>query len=167
MAEETKPPSEPGTDLEALKKQLEETRKLKEDYLVGWQRERADFLNYKKEEMERLEILLEFSQTEIILKILPLLDNLCLAEKNQPADLKENEYVKGLLRIRPPFEAFLKEQGIEPIEALGQKFDPNFHEVVSEVEDKTRESGTIIEEIQKGYLSNNKLLRPTKVIIIK
>ena len=152
---------------EDLKKLLEDCQKQRDEYLAGWQRARADFLNYKKEEVERFKEIINFAGEEMILRVLPLLDNLYLAEKHLSDDLKDNEYVKGLLQIKTQFLDFLKSQGIEPIEALGKKFDPQFHEVVKETELKDKESGTVVEEVQKGYLIGGKLLRPVKVIIAK
>ena len=87
-------------DLEDLKKQFEECQKQKEEYLNGWKRERADFLNYKKEEMERIGELIKYANEELILKIIPILDNFELAEKKLSGDLKENEWVKGILNIK-------------------------------------------------------------------
>lgn len=147
--------------------ELDELKKEKDRYLAGWQRAVADFLNYKKEEMERIKTLIDYSSEEMILKILPLLDNLYLAKINLPSDLKENEFVKGLLQVIVQFENFLKSQGVEPIEAQGENFSPQFHEIVGETEIEGREAGFIVKEIQKGYLRNNQLLRPTKVIIKK
>ena len=152
---------------EAPKNEITEIKKQRDEYLAGWQRARADFLNYKKEEIERFKEIINFAGEEMILKVLPLLDNLYLAEKHLPDDLKDNEYVKGLLQIKTQFLDFLKSQGIEAIEALGKKFDPQFHEVVKETELKDKESGMVIEEVQKGYLINQRLLRTTKVIITK
>ncbi|MDP2926520.1 MAG: nucleotide exchange factor GrpE [bacterium] len=149
------------------KKLLEECQKQKDEYLAGWQRARADFLNYKKDEMERIQTLIEYANEEMILKILPLLDNMELAEKHLSDDLKNNEYVKGLLQIKAQFSDFLKNQGVESIEAIGKKFDPALHEVVEEVEAKGKELGTVAEEVQKGYLMRQKLLRPTKIKITK
>jgi molecular chaperone GrpE len=174
MAEEIKEPQknqEPETPKEQapedFKKQLEEAEAKKAEYLAGWQRARADFLNYRKDEMERINLLIDYANEEMILKILPLVDNLELAGKNLQDSLKNNEYVKGLLQIKTQFEDFLKAQNVQPIEALGKKFDPNLHEVVAEKEDKTKEPGTIVEETQKGYLIGDRLLRPTKVKVIK
>lgn len=172
--EETKEPQknqEPETPKEQapedFKKQLEEAEVKKAEYLAGWQRARADFLNYKKDEMERIKLLMDYAGEEMILKILPLLDNLELAGKNLPQDLKDNEYVKGLLQIKTQFEDFLKAQSVQPIDALGKKFDPNLHEVVSEAENKEKEPGTVVEETQKGYMVGDHLLRPTKIKISK
>ncbi len=150
---------------EDLKNKLEECQKKRDEYLAGWQRARADFLNYKKEEMERIGEIVKFANIELILKILPVLDNFYEAEKKLKS--AETEDVKGLLQIRTQLEDFLKSQGVEEIKLLGKKFDPNFHEAVEQVEAKDKESGTIIEEIQKGYTLQGKVIRPAKVKVAK
>jgi len=152
---------------EDSKKLLEDCQKQRDEYLAGWQRARADFLNYKKEEIERIQTLIEYANEDVVLRILPFLDNMELAEKHLPKDLKDNEYIKGVLQIKAQFAGFLKEQGVEPIETLDKKFDPALHEVMEEVEVKGKEPGTITEEVQKGYMIGQKLLRPTKVKIAK
>jgi len=169
--------------LEELKKKLEECQKLKDEYLAGWQRSRADLLNYKKEEMEKIGEILKYAGEGLILKMLPVLDNFEIAEKKILEDLKSeedksssfpfaaarenDENIKGLLQIKTQMQDFLKSQGVEAIESLGKKFDPNFHEVIKEIELKGKESGTIIEEVQKGYLIQGKILRPAKVRVSK
>ncbi len=142
-------------------------QKIKDEYLAKWKRAREDFLNYKKEEGERIEEIVKYANEGLILEFLPIIDNLDLLEKNLHTELRENEYVKGVLLIRSQIKDFLKNHGIEEIKAVGEKFDPNFHEVVEEVESENSESGTIIEEIQKGYLMNGRLLRPAKVKVSK
>ena len=171
MEEEKKNPPAGGQkkelSLEELKKKLQECEKLKVEYLAGWQRSRADFLNYKKEELKRMGEIIKYAGTGLFLKILPILDNLELAEKKIPSDLKNNETIKGLLQIKSQFEEFLKTQGVEAIESLGQKFNPEFHEVIEEIELKDKEPGIILEEVQKGYKIQGQLLRPAKVSITK
>jgi len=152
---------------EELQKKLAECEKLKDEYLAGWQRERADFLNYKKEEMERIGDILKYANEGLILKILPILDNFEIAEKKLPEDLKNNDNVKGLLMIKNQILEFLKLQGLEEIKSEGEKFDPHLMEVIEEIEIKDKESGIIIEEVQKGYKINGRLLRPVKVKIAK
>ncbi len=151
----------------SLKDKLKEYEKLKNEYLACWQRERADFINYKKNELTRMGELMSYSNIDLILKILPILDNFELAEKKMPEQLKKDENIKGLLQIKVQIKDFLKGQGIEEIGALGKKFDPNFHEVIEEVKIKDKKSGIIIGEIQKGYKIHGKLLRPAKVKISK
>ena len=172
-------------EIEELKKQLEECQKLREEYLAGWQRARADFLNYKKEEIERIEEILKYADVGLILKILPILDNFEIAEKKLPENLKTDVNVKGILQIKNQILEFLKNQGVEEIKAVGEAFDPNLHEVMEEIEPafapasaeatagkkategKEIKSGVIIEEIQKGYKINGRLLRPAKVKVTK
>jgi molecular chaperone GrpE len=162
-------------NIEELRKNLEEYQKQKDEYLAGWQRARADLLNYKKEEMERIGELLEYASEEFVLKILPILDNFDVIEKKLPEEVKKDDNFKGILQIKTQIQDFLKAHGVEEIKSLGEIFNANLHEAVSEVEPqsiKTTEgkeikSGTIIEEIQKGYKINGRLLRPAKVRITK
>lgn len=144
---------------------VEELKKQKDEYLEGWKRERANFLNYKKDEIERIEGLLKYANEELILKFLPILDNICLAEKQMPNDLKDHKWTEGILQIKAQIADFLKSQGVEEIKTEGMKFDPNFHEVVEEIEGG--EPGMIVEEIQKGYLLNGRVMRPAKVKVAK
>jgi len=160
---------------EELKKKFEECQKLKDEYLTGWQRERADFLNYKREELERVEEILKYADEGLILKILPILDNFEIVEKKLPENLRNDVNIKGLLQIKNQILDFLKNQGVEEIKSVGEKFDPQLHEVVGEVAPsealakggKSVESGIVIEEIQKGYKINGRLLRPAKVRVTK
>jgi len=181
MTEDKVPPLPKATEdkekvnIEELKKKLEEYQKLKDEYLAGWQRERADFLNYKKEELERIGDLLKYVNEGLISRFLPILDNFEMVEKKLPENLRDDKNVKGILQLKNQVLDFFKNQGVEEIKSVGEKFDPNFHEVVEEVEVKDNgstsspqeKSGIIIEEIQKGYKINGRLLRPAKVKVIK
>ncbi|MCP6719140.1 MAG: nucleotide exchange factor GrpE [Patescibacteria group bacterium] len=149
------------------KKGLKECQKLKDEYLAGWQRERADFLNYKKEELERVGELLKYANIGLMLKFLPILDNFEISEKKLPKKLKGDKNIKGLLQIKAQIKALLKSQGIEEIESLGKNFDPNLQEIIEIVKSPKAESGMVAEEIQKGYKIHGKVLRPAKVKVIK
>ncbi len=139
----------------------EDIKKKADEYLNNWKRERADFVNYKKDELERTLSLIKHSTEKFVVKLLPILDNLYLAQKHLSDD--------GLAQVIKQFEEFLKKEGIEPIETIGKQFDPNFHEVVEEVSGHpmSTESGMVVEEMQKGYKLGEKVLRPAKVIINK
>jgi molecular chaperone GrpE len=154
-------------EIEELKKKLEETEKLKNEYLAGWQRARADLINYKKEEMERVGSFIKIAQEGLIFEFLAILDNFDIAEKKIPKELKENENVKGLLQIKQQILDFLKKKGVEEIKSVGEKFNPAYHEVVGEVDTDEFETGTIVEEVQKGYKINGRVLRPAKVKVAK
>jgi len=123
--------------------------------------------------MERIKGFLAYFGEEFISKILPIMDNFEVVEKKLPEDLKKDENIKGILQIKNQILDFLKSQGVEEIKSVREKFDPNLHEVMEEIEPfdaaqgKENEPGTIIEEIQKGYKINGRLLRPAKVKIVK
>jgi len=139
-------------NIEEFKKLLEECQKQKDEYLAGWQRQRADFLNYKKEEMERIGELLKYAGEEMVLKLLPILDNFDIADKTLPEDLKKNDNIKGLLQIKNQILDFLKNHGVEEIKTAGEKFDPNIMEAVEKEEEE-----------RKGYKISGRLLRPAKI----
>lgn len=156
----------------AIARELEECQKKRDEYLAGWQRARADFLNYKKEEMERIKEILKYGNENLISKILPILDNFEKAEKEMSDDKKNDKLLEGVLQIKTQFQDFLKNQGIEEIKTIGEKFDPNLMEVIEEVEPapakaSAGKSGIVIEETQKGYILNGKVIRPAKVKISK
>jgi len=153
--------------IEELEKELKECQKLKEEYLNGWKRERADFLNYKREEKERLKEVSNLLKEDLILKILPTLDNFEIIEKKLPEKLKKDEYVKGIFRIKNQILDFLKKEGLEEMELVGQKFDPNLAEIVEAIEKEGLDSGVIVEEVKKGYKLNGRLLRPARVKVVK
>ena len=151
----------------SLKDKLKEYQKLKNEYLACWQRERADFINYKKNELIRMGELVSYSNIDLILKILPILDNFELVENKLPEQLKNDKNIKGLLQIKVQIKDFLKNQKIEEIKSIGKKFDPNFHEVIDEVQVRGKEQGIIVEEIQKGYKFNERVIRIAKVRVAK
>ncbi|MCK5044296.1 nucleotide exchange factor GrpE [Candidatus Parcubacteria bacterium] len=141
---------------------LKECEKQRDEYLAGWQRAKADFMNYKKEESARINEILKYKQEEMVLNDLLILDNFALAEKIMPEDLKKDPNVDGLLKIKIQLKNYLKSQGLEEITALNSQFDPNFCEVIEEVKAE-EESGTVVEEVQKGYILDGKVIRPAKV----
>lgn len=150
--------------LEELKKKIEELEQLKNEYLSGWQRARADFLNYKKEEIERIGELLKYVTEPFVSKLLPVLDSFDRAEKEAEKG-NDKELVKGFLQIKTQLQDFLKSQGVEEIKSVGEKFDPNFHEAVAEIEGG--KPGIILEELQKGYKIHERVIRFAKVKVSK
>ena len=140
-----------------LKKRLKECQKQKEEYLTQAQQARADLINYRKRQEEKIiPGIVAIGQTSIIYKILPVLDSL-------EAGAEKNNDVK---KIREQMISVLKECNIEEIKAVGEKFNPEFHEAVEQVE-SDKNPGIIIQQVQKGYLFNNELLRSSKVKVAK
>ncbi len=158
-------------DSEAIINSLQEKiEKLEEDnrkIFVGWQRTEADYINYKSKEFERLEELSVHIKEDLLDGLLPIMDNFELAERMIPEEKKNDNNIKGLLMIKKQFSMFLESLNIKEIEVMGKLFDPHYHEVVEEIEVEEKQSGEIVEEVQKGYVINNKVARPAKVKIVK
>jgi molecular chaperone GrpE len=152
--------------IEELKKKIEELEKLKQEYLAGWQRERADFINYKKEEAERLEKFIDDIKIAFFMKFLPILDNLDIIVKNIQKEDK-NPLFKSFLNLEKQIKNFFQKEGFETIETIGKKFDPYLHEAIEMVEIGGEESGKVVDEIQKGYKFKGTVLRPSKVKVNK
>jgi len=166
---------------EILRQSLEEKKKQAEEYYDQLLRLKAEFENYRKRvEKEKEKIYLHGKET-IFLKLVTVLDTLeqaekSLANKNEKLSpqrrpdeeaRKTEDIIKGLKLIILDFRNFLGNEGLEPIESVGKKFDPHFHEVVEREEKEDLEEGIILEELQKGYLFNGQVIRPAKVKIAK
>jgi molecular chaperone GrpE len=154
--------AEPREDVKSLQKALDEEEKRAAEYLANWQRTQADFLNYKRRtEQERLEFN-RFANANLVLSILPVLDDMERALDAVPEEHDGDDWVEGVRLVERKFKTTLEGQGLKPILALGMTFDPNFHEAIRQ--DKGPE-GTVIGELQKGYMLNDKLLRPARVVV--
>lgn len=147
-------------------KALAECEKQRDENLAGWQRERADFANYKKEEAKRSKEMKEYWDEIWMMKIIELIDNLERADCHMPQEIQCHEWMKARLSIEKLFLKSLQEEGLKELNPINEKFDPNFHEAIEQVEAEG-ESGTIAQVVQKGYLFNNKLLRASRVKVIK
>jgi molecular chaperone GrpE len=170
MAKEKEPAAaEAAAGQEELKKQLEECQKKAEEYLAGWQRARADLLNYKKEQDLAIKAVVSFEIAGLIRKILAVLHSFDLAEKEISEELKNNNEVKGLLQIKKQISDFLQKEGVETIEVKEGKdmFNPSVHEIVEQIEKGGMEPGTIIEEVRRGYIKDNRIIVPAKVKVVK
>lgn len=154
-------------EIEELNKKLEICNKEKEEYLDGWKRSKADFSNYKSSELERIKKISDYTEEMIISEIIEIADSFDMAEDSIPINEKENnDFVKGFLQIKNKLNVFFRKMEVQEIVCLGKDFDPNHHEAIEIVEAKGK-SGTIFEEILKGYTRKGKLLRASKVRVIK
>lgn len=153
--------------IKGLREKLKRCKKEKDDYLSGWKRARADIINYKKEEKERMEGFLKLSVQEFIFKLLPLLDDLERAEERLSEKTKELKEVKGLLQIRKKLKDILEKEGLEEVEVLGKSFDPRYAEAIDVMEEKGLDEEKVVEVIEKGYKLHGRVIRPAKVIVSK
>ncbi len=146
--------------------ELETIKKEREEFLAGWQRSQADLINYQKEEIQRLKDYSSMVLEAWLQKLFPVIDNFELAKKHLTPEQLQDPSIQGLLLTQKQLVDLLKAQGIIEYSYLGKIYDPLECEVIQEVEQED-EPGTVIEEIQKGYKINNKIIRPAKVKIIK
>jgi molecular chaperone GrpE len=152
---------------------LSKCQKERDEYLDGWKRTKADLINYKKDEGRRFEAVVRFANETIIKDLISVLDSFDLAilalesQTRTNADLTRTDAVRGLYLIRTQLEDTLRQQGLERvIVSVGQLFDPNLQEAIASVE-SDKPSGTVVEEVERGYLLNGKLIRPARVKVAK
>jgi len=127
-----------------------------------YQRLAADFENYKRRTRQELADRTQYANEELLRKLLPILDNLRRALDHAPEGIDRN-WFDGLRMVVRQFEDTLQAQGVSPIPAVGEKFDPSQHEAIAREETDEHEEGTIVEEMQPGYRLHERVLRPTLV----
>jgi len=133
-----------------------------EEYLDGWKRAKADFLNYQKEEIKRLEQISQFANEDMVKELLTVLDSFDLALANV-----KKEEIEGIELIKSQLEKVLEKNGLQRLtDTVGQEFDPVFHEAIALV-DSDQESSIVIEEVEAGYLLADKVIRPARVKVSK
>lgn len=153
------------------KNEIEELKKKVEDNMNGWKRALADYENYKKRSEEDKKELVQYACENLILEILPVLDNFQSAYKSLPKNLEGNSWAEGIRYIKDQLENVLKNNGIEVIKSVGEKFDPEIHEAIEKVKSKgsTNAIGDkkdmVVEEVVKGYRMKGKVIRAAKVKI--
>ena len=157
---------ESGNGISNLKKELEEEKRRSAEYLNNWKRCQADFVNYKRHQSELFDELVKSANQGLILEILPVYDTFVLAVKHIPEDLRNKEWVKGVVQIKSQLENLLRSKGLEEVKSVGQQFNPEVHEAVEMVESEKPE-GEITEEVQKGYMLNMMVIRTAKVKVAK
>ncbi len=152
---------------EELKKELaqkeEEVKSLQEKILYL----QADFENFKKLKAKERQDTLKFANEEIVKELLPVVDNLerALAHSESTDDYKSIH--EGVRITLNQFLKVLEKSGVTPIDSIGQKFDPNFHEALYQEERDDMEADTVVSEVQKGYILNDRLIRPSRVGVSK
>lgn len=154
---------------EEILQKLAEVEKLRDEYLAGWQRQKADFVNYQKDVARQMGEFMKFANEDLISDILIVLDSFDISiaslKNNAPND-PDNKFLKGMELIKMQLEEILKKRGLEVIETIGQKFNPEIHEAIESVA-QDGEDETVIEELARGYKLNGKVIRAAKVKIIK
>lgn len=151
-------------NIQELIGKLDACMKEKDEYLNGWKRAKADLINYQKDEGKRFEEILKFGATDLVKDFIPVLDSFDLALTVLE---KEGKAERGVYMIRTQLEDVLKKRGLERVAvSVGAPFDPNLHESIGEVE-AGEPPGTIVEEVERGYYLNGRVVRPARVKLSK
>ncbi len=122
----------------------------------------AEFENFKKRSLKERETLFNMITGEVILKMLPIMDNL---EKAATAKTEDKDYQDGVGMVVKQFAGELEKFGLKEIETVGKRFDPELHEAVSHIDDTTKGEQEIVEEYRKGYQIGNKVVRHALVVV--
>lgn len=154
-------------DLETVFAELDDLKIKSAEYLDGWQRERAEFTNYKKRMEREREQQRETIKGNVIRGYLEIVDDLELALKNRPTEGDGASWSQGIELVYRKLLGLLESEGVQPMQADGQQFDPNLHEAISQEPREDLESGQIIEVVKNGYFIGERLLRPAKVRVAR
>jgi molecular chaperone GrpE len=156
-----------GASLEETKKELEYANAQAATNMDGWQRERAEFSNYKRR-IEREQSQQRQTLTgEVIKKYLVILDDLELALKNKPLEGEGAAWSEGIALIARKLQGIIDAEGVERIYQNNVPFDANLHEAISSEENPDFESGSIIEVVRQGYKLGDRILRPAMVRVAR
>jgi molecular chaperone GrpE (heat shock protein) len=166
-----------ATPKEALELKIPEgTKRIIEGYLESkeqkkyfdsWKRCAADFENYKKRQAENQKDLIAYSNINLILEILPVLDNFYASTEHVPEDQKESPWVVGIMHIQKQLEKILEDNGVsEVVVKAGDKFNPEIHEAIENKENKSKDLKNIVKKILiKGYKMGDRVIRAARVIV--
>jgi molecular chaperone GrpE len=154
-------------EIEFLNSELEKEREVSEKNLSKLRYLMADFDNYRKQMQKQVESKVEENRGQLFLKILKIYDDCVLALETLKNGQYDSTVVGGIQGIMTNFEVFMKEEGMAEIESMNTPFDPNVHDAIGFVTNDLAPENTIVEVVRKGYLLNNKVLRPSSVILSK
>lgn len=162
-------PGPEATEMELLQAQLDEAEREKSQFKTLAQRGQADFANFRKRADEEKLELLGNAKSQVILRILPALDDIERALGQTPAAGSEtdNGWLEGFRLIERKLSSILEGEGLQRIEAEGLAFNPWEHEIVSYLDVPKRKEGEVLEVTRQGYKMNGKVLRPAQVVVVK
>lgn len=149
----------------SLEMQLEKALTERDEFKAALQRERADFINFKKRTEREKSDMRATVMGQTLTKFLGIVDDFDRAIGATPEDVAEDGWVTGFNLIHKKFHDLLAQLEVTAINPLGEPFDPNLHEAIGRVETDEYESGTVAEVLQKGYMMNDKCLRVAMVYV--
>ncbi len=165
--EPTNQPAIEETDLATLQAQLAQAEAQAAEYLDSWRRVTADLSNARKRMQREMDDLRAAAAERVLEKLLPVVDDVARAFTVVPADQTDSDWVNGFRMIQRKLDAFLENEGVQPIPTADQHFDPGLHYAVTHEEADGYEEGQIIGEVARGYRLGEKVLRPSMVRVAK
>ena len=154
-------------ELEDARKRLELAQQEAAESKAGWQRTAADYSNYRRRTEQDREANLGLANEVLLAKLLPIADDFDRAIAQKPDELAKAPWVDGIVAIDRKLRQLLDSEGLTPIEAVGQPFDPHQHEAIVQEETSKVPEGTITAELQRGYRLRDRVLRPSLVAVAK
>jgi molecular chaperone GrpE len=154
-------------ELQQLRQQVEDLTKEKNEIFEKLQRVAADYENFQKRVPKQIADTITYEKEKIIKTILPALDNFEHTLQNAHSAENPDVLIKGINIIYDQMLDILKAHGVEQIKATGQKFDPALHEAMMQKTEADQQDDIVLEEFQKGYKLNGRVIRPSKVIVNK
>jgi len=153
-------------DIERLTGERDAAAREKDDYLAALQRERAEFVNYKRRTAEERQAMLGLAAEGLISKVLALADDFDRALEARPATIADDPWVEGIAAIDRKLRQLLESEGVSPISAEpGTPFDPREHDAVASVPGSGQSDGAIVAELRRGYRLRDRVLRPALVAV--
>ena len=153
-------------DIEALQGELATASTAADDYLAALQRERAEFLNFKRRTAEERQRDLGLAAEDLIRKVLALADDFDLAIEKRPDAIAADPWFEGVSAIDRKLRTLLESEGVSAIDAVpGTPFDPREHDAIANVPGTGRPEGEIVEQVRRGYRLRDRVLRPALVAV--
>jgi molecular chaperone GrpE len=154
-------------ELHELSSQVEQLQQENQDLLAKLQRVGADYANFQKRAPRQISEALNYEKEKIVKSLLPVMDNFEHTLAHAESAENVEAVVKGVKIIYDQMLDILKAHDAEPISALGEKFDPALHQAMLQRPDEEKEDGLVLEEYQRGYKLNGRVIRPAKVVVNK
>ena len=149
--------------LDVLRQELEEARAKEAEYLDGWQRARAELSNARKRFQREQQRAYANAKADLLVRLLPVIDDLERAFETLPEGLSSDTWVEGVKLVQHKARGVLEQEGVAPIGAAGQEFDPLLHQAVTHEPSDEVPEGHVIAEMQRGYSIGDRVLRPCMV----
>ncbi|MCM3339641.1 nucleotide exchange factor GrpE [Paenibacillus sp. MER TA 81-3] len=146
-----------------LHTELEQAKEQADEHYQRYLRTQADFDNFRRRTMKEKEDLAKYASAKVITELLPVLDNFERALSTGQEASETESFVKGVDMIFRQIQQVMEQEGVQPMNAVGEPFNPEYHQAIMQVESDEYEEGFVVEEVQKGYMLKDKVLRPAMV----